>query len=249
MNENFEKRLQKLEQQNALLKKTTFFLLCLTSFLTSAVFFGKDFSGLIPQSRADLPVVEEISASRFILKDSMGNIRGVWQTNDAQGAVSFYIGDKDKRNAVLLHSDAQSVRAEILSDEEASLTIDGKKALLSEKGEELAFILKDTLQNTARLFVSSEFSGLEFYDKGDLRSITLGNRKGKASLDLFSTAYNSSLLIEPEKKTLFSLDKKQQIPFAEKGDFSLLETKEKEQQETKDTSAIADNALIKKENP
>lgn len=229
-NRNFEKRLRRLEQQNVSLKKTNRVLFCLTGLLAVVVFFGRENLSLISQSRADLPMTKEISATRFVLRDSQGNIRGIWQTNDAEGSVSFYTGSKDKRNAVILQADARGAQANILSDKEASLTIDGKKALLSEKGEELAFILKDTLQNTARLYVSPEFSGLEFYDKGDLRSVTLGNRNGKASLELFSTAYNSRTFVTPEKQDLFSDTKQENIPFAEKEAFLVSEEEGKIQE-------------------
>ena len=185
--ENLELRIQKLERKYSTLKYSVLFLMCFAAYagVSGAVKVG---SSAFAQQRGDystLPTYERISTEKdeagipivveaevFLLKDSEGNIRGVWTADDE--ATSFAMMHKDKYPII-------------------AMAVDSQNASMS---------LTDVYSGKISLGLNNSIRSLAITDDSKKNNIYLGlTGTGEAAFDMISKG-NSAMVIDGETASI-----------------------------------------------
>ncbi len=177
MNE-MELRIQNLEKKYRTLQYSVVGLMCFAAYVgltgttvnLSALAQQQQPAKEISKEEAGVPVVVE--AEVFLLKDSAGNIRGVWTADDE--ATSF----------AMMHKDKYPI---------AAIAVDRKNATLS---------LTDVYAGKISMGLTDSIRSIAITDDTKKNNIYLGlTGSGEASFDMVSTG-NSSVVIDGMTSTL-----------------------------------------------
>ncbi|MGN1079871.1 MAG: hypothetical protein ACI4TE_06835 [Alphaproteobacteria bacterium] len=181
--ENLEVRIQKLEKKYRTLKYLVTGLMCfaaytgLTGTTMNSSAFAQQKKGQaakqgeeIDKKDAGIPVVVE--AEVFLLKDSAGNIRGVWTA------------DNDTTSFAMMHKDKYPI---------AAMAVDRKNATLS---------LTDVYAGKISLGLTDSIRSISIMDDTKKNNIYLGlTGSGEAAFDMVSTG-NSAMVIDGATSSL-----------------------------------------------
>ena len=177
--ENLELRIQKLEKKYRTLKYLVTGLICFSAYtgLTGSTMdrsaFAQQQGGRqqeIKKEDAGIPVVVE--AEVFLLKDSAGNIRGVWTA------------DNDTTSFAMMHKDKYPI---------AAMAVDSKNATLS---------LTDVYSGKISIGLTDSIRSIAIMDDTKKNNIYLGlTGSGEAAFDMVSTG-NSAVVIDGATSSL-----------------------------------------------
>ena len=174
--ENLELRIQKLEKKYNTLKYLVTGLMCfavytgLTGIKTNTAAFAQQKGAEIDKEEAGVPIVVE--AEVFLLKDSAGNIRGVWTA------------DNDTTSFAMMHKNKYPIIA---------MAVDRKNA---------TFSLTDVYSGKISLGLTDSIRSIAVMDDTKKNNIYLGlTGSGEAAFDMISTG-NSAMVIDGSTSSL-----------------------------------------------
>ena len=175
--ENLELRIQKLEKKYRVLKYSVLFLMCFTAYAGLNGKIAVNSSAHAQQnpdqiSKDDAGIPSVVEAEVFLLKDTAGNIRGIWSA------------DEDTTSFAMMHKDKYPIIAMAVDSKNASMS------LTDVYGGKISAGLNDSVRSIA------------IVDDSKRNNIYLGlTGEGAASFDVVSTG-TSAVVIDGAASTL-----------------------------------------------